>query len=50
METVARRDQFNRRYKRNKDALEWLEAVALAVVAVALVYTFGVRMIRVDGT
>ena len=49
METVARRDQFNRRYKRNKDALEWLEAVALAVVAVALVFTFGVRMIRVDG-
>lgn len=49
METVARRDQFNRRYKRNKDAFEWLEAVALAVVAVALVFTFGVRMIRVDG-
>jgi len=49
VETVARRDQFNRRYKRNKDALEWLEAVALAVVAVALVFTFGVRMIRVDG-
>ena len=49
METVARRDQCNRRYKRNKDALEWLEAVALAVVAVALVFTFGVRMIRVDG-
>ena len=49
METVARRDQFNRRYKRNKDALEWLESVALAVVAVALVFTFGVRMIRVDG-
>ncbi len=43
------RDRFNRRFRHNRDALEWYEAVVLAVVAVALVFTFGVRMIRVQG-
>ena len=49
MDTVACRDRFNKRFKKNKDNLEWLEAIVLAVVAVSLVFTFGVRMIRVDG-
>ena len=49
METVACRDRFNKKFRRNKDNLEWLEAIVLAVVAVALIFTFGVRMIRVDG-
>lgn len=43
------RDRFNRRFRHNRDALEWYEAVVLALVAVALVFTFGVRMIRVQG-
>lgn len=43
------RDRFNRQFKRNRDLLEWFEAIVLAIVAVALVFTFGVRMIRVDG-
>ena len=49
METVACRDRFNKKFRRNKDNLEWLEAIVLAVVAVALIFTFGVRMIRVEG-
>lgn len=38
------------RCKRNKDALEWFDAAVLALALMALVYTFGVRMVRVDGT
>ncbi len=46
---LSMRDRFNRQFKRNRDLLEWFEAIVLAVGAVALVFTFGVRMIRVDG-
>lgn len=47
--TQPMRERFNRRFRHNRDALEWYEAIVLAVVAVALVFTFGVRMIRVQG-
>ena len=40
---------FKVRYRRNKDILEWLDAVALAVVTVALLSTFCARLVRVDG-
>ena len=40
---------FKARYRRNKDILEWLDAVALAVVTVALLSTFCARLVRVDG-
>ena len=40
---------FKTRYRRNKDILEWLDAVALAVVTVALLSTFCARLVRVDG-
>ena len=46
---LSLRDRFNQQFKRNRDLLEWFEAIVLAVGAVALVFTFGVRMIRVDG-
>lgn len=38
------------RYKKNKDILEWLDTAVLALALLALLYTFGVRMVRVDGT
>lgn len=40
---------FKTRYRRNKDILEWLDAVALAVVTVTLLSTFCARLVRVDG-
>lgn len=49
METVACRDRFNKKFKRNKNNLEWFEAMVMAMVAVSLIFTFVVRMIRVDG-
>ena len=49
MDTVACRDRFNKKFKRNKNNLEWFEAMVMAMVAVALVFTFAVRMIRVEG-
>ena len=41
---------FKTRYRHNKDILEWLDAVVLAVVTVALLSTFCARLVRVDGS
>ena len=40
---------FKERYKRNKDILEWYDALAVAVAVIALVFTFGLRVVQVDG-
>ncbi len=40
---------FKDRYRRNKEALEWYDALAMAVAVIALVFTFGVRIVKVDG-
>ena len=40
---------FKKRFTRNKDLLEWLDALVLAVVVIALVSTFAARVIQVDG-
>ena len=40
---------FKARYRRNKETLEWYDALAMAVVIIALVFTFGVRIVKVDG-
>lgn len=41
---------FKERYRRNKNTLEWYDAVAVAVAAIALVFTFCVRIVQVDGS
>ena len=38
------------RYRRNRGILEWYDALAVAVAAIALVFTFGVRIVQVDGS
>ena len=40
---------FKDRYKRNKEILEWYDALAVAVAVIALVFTFGLRVVQVDG-
>ena len=40
---------FKDRYRRNKETLEWYDALAMAVAVIALVFTFGVRIVKVDG-
>ena len=40
---------FKDRYKRNKDILEWYDALAVAVAVIALVFTFSLRVVQVDG-
>lgn len=40
---------FAKRYKRNKETLEWYDCLALSIVIIALVFTFCVRVVRVDG-
>ena len=40
---------FKDHYKRNKDILEWYDALAVAVAVIALVFTFGLRVVQVDG-
>ena len=32
-----------------KETLEWYDALAMAVAVIALVFTFGVRIVKVDG-
>ena len=41
---------FKDRYRRNKETLEWYDALAMAVAVIALVFTFGVRIVKVDAT
>ena len=40
---------FKARYRRNKETLEWYDALAMAVAIIALVFPFGVRIVKVDG-
>ena len=40
---------FKERYRRNKDTLEWYDALAVAVAVIAVVFTFCVRIVKVDG-
>lgn len=42
-------DNRAERYKKSRDLLEWYDAIVLAVVLLALLFTFGARVIRVDG-
>ena len=37
------------RCKKNKNLLEWLDSIILAVAVLSLVFTFAARAIRVDG-
>ena len=37
---------FKARYRRNKETLEWYDALAMAVAIIALVFTFGVRIVK----
>ena len=37
---------FKDRYKRNKDILEWYDALAVAVAVIALVFTFSLRVVQ----
>ena len=39
---------FKDRYRRNKETLEWYDTLAMAVAVIALVFTFGVRIVKVD--
>ena len=38
------------RFLRNKGILEWYDALAVAVAVIALVFTFAVRIVQVDGS
>lgn len=42
-------ERTQKRRKRNKSVLEYLDAVLTAIVVIALSYTFVVRVVRVDG-
>ena len=41
---------FKERYRHNRENLEWYDALAVAVVVIALIFTFGVRIVQVDGS
>lgn len=41
---------FKERYRRNRETLEWYDALAVAVAVIALVFTFAVRIVQVDGS
>lgn len=41
---------FKEKYRRNCDTLEWYDALAVAVAAIALIFTFAVRIVQVDGS
>ena len=41
---------FKERYRHNRETLEWYDALAVAVVVIALIFTFGVRIVQVDGS
>ena len=40
---------FKDRYRRNKETLEWYDALAMAVAVIAIVFTFFVRIVKVYG-
>lgn len=41
---------FKERYRRNRETLEWYDALAVAVAVLALIFTFAVRIVQVDGS
>lgn len=41
---------FKERYRHNREVLEWYDALAVAVAVIALVLTFAVRIVQVDGS
>ena len=41
---------FKERYRHNRETLEWYDALAVAVAVIALIFTFGVRIVQVDGS
>ena len=43
-------ESFKKRYRRNKEALEWYDALAMAVAVIAIVFTFFVRIVKVTAT
>ena len=40
---------LKKRYNRNKGILEWYDALAVAVAVIALIFTFVIRIVQVDG-
>ena len=38
------------RMKANRGLLEWVDSIIFAIVILALVFTFGVRVVQVDGS
>lgn len=40
---------FKKRYRYNRETLEWYDALAVAVAVIALVFTFAARIVQVDG-
>ena len=41
---------LKKRYNRNKGILEWYDALAVAVAVIALIFTFVIRIVQVDGS
>lgn len=41
---------LKKRYNRNKGILEWCDALAVAVAVIALIFTFVIRIVQVDGS
>lgn len=41
---------FKERYRKNRETLEWFDALAVAVAVIALIFTFAVRIVQVDGS
>ncbi len=42
--------QFKERYQYNRRVLEWYDALTVTVAVIALLFTFVVRVVQVDGT
>lgn len=41
---------MGKRQTANRGLLEWVDSMVVAAVLLALVFTFGVRIVQVDGT
>ena len=41
---------MDKRQTANRGLLEWVDSMVVAAVLLALVFTFGVRIVQVDGT
>lgn len=42
-------EDYKKKYRKNLGALEWIDSIVLSVALLALLFTFGVRVIRVSG-